>query len=364
MRRIKHFVWFQTQARRSSFVLSMNAPALQSISMKRVLIFLLALCWATVGRAWDYEGHRIVNELALDALPQDFPAFARTPEARERIAFLSGEPDRWRNSTNFAAKHAQDPDHFWDHDDLSRFGISASQLTPFRYDFVALLAEGHARNRSNFVNLPVDPTHTRLLIGFLPWSINEQFARLESAFSYLREFESAGTREEIANARQNVIHIMGTMGHYVGDAAQPLHSTKHYNGWIGANPNRYATNRSIHAWIDGGFIRASGITRKALQPKMRTARALWNESPTNAFAESMAFILESHKLVEPLYVLNRDGALSPRDAREAEGREFLGNQLIRGSQMLSDLWYSAWLHAPPDTFLRKQLRGRKDSGSK
>ena len=47
--------------------------------------------------AWDYEGHRVVNHAALASLPTNFPAFVLAPEARERIAFLSGEPDRWRN---------------------------------------------------------------------------------------------------------------------------------------------------------------------------------------------------------------------------------------------------------------------------
>jgi len=37
-------------------------------------------------RAWDYEGHRLVNQLALASLPKDFPAFVSAPAAQERIA--------------------------------------------------------------------------------------------------------------------------------------------------------------------------------------------------------------------------------------------------------------------------------------
>src|SRR5258706_483831 len=48
----------------------------------------LCLCPA---QAWDYEGHRLVNELALASLPKDFPAFVSTTAAQERIAFLAGE---------------------------------------------------------------------------------------------------------------------------------------------------------------------------------------------------------------------------------------------------------------------------------
>ena len=57
-----------------------------------------------VSRAWDYEGHRIVNQLALVSLPTNFPAFVRAPANAERIAFLAGEPDRWRNSLSPVAK--------------------------------------------------------------------------------------------------------------------------------------------------------------------------------------------------------------------------------------------------------------------
>src|SRR5262245_19174928 len=54
---------------------------------------------------WDYEGHRIINELALASLPTNFPGFTLTKSARERVAFLAGEADRWRNSSDPALKH-------------------------------------------------------------------------------------------------------------------------------------------------------------------------------------------------------------------------------------------------------------------
>jgi hypothetical protein len=63
---------------------------------------LLVLLMGTPGaHGWDYAVHRAVNEAALDLLPTNFPAWARTPEARERIAFLGGEMDRWRNTAHY-----------------------------------------------------------------------------------------------------------------------------------------------------------------------------------------------------------------------------------------------------------------------
>ena len=52
---------------------------------------------------------------------------------------------------------------------------------------------------------------------------------------------------------------MGILAHFVGDAAQPLHTTKHHHGWKGDNPNGYTTENSIHAYIDGGVIKTQRI---------------------------------------------------------------------------------------------------------
>ena len=211
------------------------------------LLFNQAVC-----RAWDYEGHRFVNQLALASLPTNFPAFVKTPEARERIAFLAGEPDRWRNTADL--NHFNAPDHYFDLEDLALYGIDEHSLTHFRYDFTAQLALARAAQPDKFP--PIDPEqnrdHTRQLIGFLPWAIMENYDKLKSQFSYLKAFEKYGTPDEIANAKQNIIYIMGVTGHYVGDTAQPLHTTKHFNGWAGENPDGY-TREKIHGHVDGYF---------------------------------------------------------------------------------------------------------------
>ena len=319
-------------------------------------------------QAWDYEGHRIVNDLGLTSLPRDFPAFVRTPEAVERILFLAGEADRWRNSTNLPARHRLAPDHFFDIDDLAPYGFSPKTVSPFRYDFVAQLRMERVKHPEKFPAL--DPSrntdHTRDLVGFLPWTINEHFAQLESAFSYLKTYEQfGGTPEEIANAQQNVIYIMGVMGHFAGDAAQPLHTTKHYNGWLGDNPKHFNTNKTIHSWIDGGFIRQAKIRADALKPKVRPARLIWPGGSANGavFGESMQFIQAQFDLVGRVYELDRDGDLSPGRHDVTQGREFISAQLLKGGQFLGDLWYSAWQSARVDTFLRGELSRRANANA-
>ena len=249
--RIQFFQW----SRRS-----LCGPASFSIARSVAGAFLISAATAAC-LGWDYEGHRLVNQIALASLPTNFPAFARQAETQERIAFLGGEPDRWRNTPDLPLKHVNSPDHYIDLEDLIPHRMAATNLSHFRYDFLAQAAVSRAANQAQ---LPlIDPVkdldRTKALIGFLPWTITQYYAKLKSDFSCLSAFEAGGTPEEIANAQQNIAYLMGTMGHFVGDAAQPLHTTKHYNGWVGENPHGYTTNLTFHSWIDGGYLRKVGV---------------------------------------------------------------------------------------------------------
>jgi hypothetical protein len=319
------------------------------------------------GLTWDYEVHRAINQVALACLPTNFPAFVRTPAAEERIAFLAGEPDRWYNTTDLPLKHANGPDHYIDLELLEPCGLSPETLPMFRYDFTAQLAAARAAHPEKFP--PIDETknadHTRQLIGFLPWAIVESDAKIKSSFSYLKAYEADGTPEEVANAQQNILYVMGVLGHLVGDATQPLHTTIHHHGWVGDNPHGYTTNSYFHRWIDGDyFIKTGGVTAKDLQGKARPARALNGQvTPDAMFRLVVAFIVEQHKQVEPLYQLDKEGKLSGEGERGLEGKAFLEGQLAKAGQMLADLWYTAYVQAPPDTYLKTQLQKRKAAAS-
>jgi hypothetical protein len=320
-------------------------------------------------RGWDYEGHHAVNELALASLPDEFPAFALTWEARGRIAYLGGEPDRWRNETNLrngtglALGHASGPDHYLDLEDIRLYDLTPDRLPPLRYDFVADIAQARAAHPERFpaIDPARDSDHTRELCGFLPWAIAENYEKLQSGFSTLAALEkSGGTAEEIANAQQDIVYVMGVMGHYVGDASQPLHTTTLFNGWTGPNPNHYTTSHSFHAWIDGGFFRKTGgIDVKKLAAQIHPAGKISAVAdPDGIFHTAVGFIVANNRLVEPLYQLEHAGKLSEAGDAGTEGRAFLEAQLVKSGQLLGDLWLTAWQTAPEDTFLERELQQR------
>lgn len=336
----------------------------------RVLAAAALMLPLTALHAWDYEGHRIVNSLALTSLPGDFPAFARTPAATERIAFLSGEGDRWRNVPDLPLKQSGGSwtDHFLDLEYLPEAGLDPAKLTSFRYDFIVQFAAGRAAHPENFP--AIDPArnadHTREWPGFAPWAIAEHFGRLRSAFSYLRVFEELGTPEEVENARANVIHYMGVMGHYVGDCAQPLHSTKHYNGWTGPNPKGYTRWNGLHAWIDGGIIAKAGLRAPGLAPRVGTVEPVSMlarpDGRDPVFVAALEFIIRQHQHVATVYELDKAGRLGQGDGPMTdEARALIEDRLLDGGRMLGSIWLSAWRSAVPDTYLRAALVRRQSA---
>ncbi len=318
--------------------------------------------------AWDYEGHHAINELALASLPQDFGGFTLTPALKHRIAFLGGEPDRWRNMSDLPLKNLNGPDHYIDLEDLKLFGLTPETLPLMRYDFAADIARARAAHPERFP--PIDPArdadHTRELDGFLPWTITEYYEKLKSCFSYLKTFQKyGGTPEEIANAEANVVYVMGVMGHFVGDGSQPLHTTVCFNGWVGDNPRGYTTSQKFHAWIDGGYFRQTGgIQAGALVDKIQPAGRIANaDAPDGMFRAVVGYLVAQNKLVGPLYELEKEGKLTGEGDQGLEGRAFLEGQLVKAGQMLGNIWNTAWLEAPEDQYLQKTLEQRNAANS-
>ena len=298
------------------------------------------------------------------------------PAAAERIAFLAGEPDRWRNTTDLPIANYNGVDHYFDLEELADAGLDARTVPSQRYQFAVLFAQGRAAHADRFP--AIDPAkntdHAREWVGFAPWAISEYYGKLKSAFSYLKAFEELGTPAEVANAQANIVYLMGVMGHYVGDCAQPLHAKVHHHGWAGANPNGYTTWGGIHAWIDGGLIAKAGIKTAAIAPRITPALGIVLTAQTDGrdplFVAVMDYLLGTLQQVEPLYQLEKAGKLGDSFAKErragkhsepvsAEGQAFIEAQLLRVGEMLGAIWLTAWRNATPDKFLTAQLLKRQ-----
>jgi hypothetical protein len=296
------------------------------------------------GLGWDAHGHRTITYLALDAFPPGAPAWLRDAATRHRIAFQANQADRWKGWRSSPLNHTNRPDHFLDEEYLSQFDLTLETLPRLRREYVRALAVSkhvHPQQVDPY-DVARDPDRIREWPGFVLHAIDEHFARLQASFNDVRILEKLNDparAKQLEQARANAIYHMGLLSHFVADTAQPLHTTKHYNGWSGDNPNGYTTSRSIHSFIDGGAARLHGLTYATLRPHVKFNIKINAADP---WKDILAHFRRSFEQVEPLYALERDGQL-----REAAGRKFIVERMADGAAMLGALYTAAYESAAP-----------------
>jgi hypothetical protein len=130
-------------------------------------------------------------------------------------------------------------------------------------------------------------------------------------------------------------------GHYVADGSNPLHTTVNYNGWTGANPNRYTTDHTIHWKMEGEFVAAN--LKELAFANLVSAKARKLDNP---FRDYLAYLRKSNGYVERVYQLEKTGGFEGKGTPES--RQFIEQRMAAGAEMLRDLWYTAWLDSAVD----------------
>lgn len=307
--------------------------------MKRLALALTAIAALTLpvadAGAWGNTGHRMVGMAAMRALPDDLPAFLRTAEAAADVGELSREPDRWKGG---GRTHDRDRDtaHFIDLDDngyaMSAAGPHITALPELRSEYERALTEA---------GLDVDDA------GYLPYAMIDGYQQLVRDFGYWRVLNAiearetdpahrAWYREDRERREALLLRDIGVLSHYVGDGAQPLHLTIHYNGWGDhPNPEGFTTSRQFHGQVDSwpyGRINLASIEAAMTAPSDCA-------SPCAIRERVPAYILEGLAQVTPLYRLEQAGSLTAAD--EAAG-SFMLTRLAAGASELRDLITAAW----------------------
>lgn len=285
----------------------------------------LVLIQSEAAVAWGNEGHVAINRVAAERIPATMPRFLR--RAVVEIAYLGPEPDRWRSPSEFALKNAQEADHFID---LERVAW-LDPLPQGRYEFYRKLYEKRAATPAT--DHPDDYLPER--VGLQPYITMEVYGRLKAAFREYRQRQAA--HQPTQAVQQAIIFYAGWLGHYVGDASQPLHTTIQYNGWVGPNPNGYTTEHKIHGQFESTYV-AANITAKDFAGLVRGPERL-----ADPFARYVAYLRESNGMVENVYALEKAGGFTGKGSPQAF--DFTTHRLAAGSQMLLDLWYTAWMES-------------------
>lgn len=271
--------------------------------------------------AWGDHGHRLIGLVAATTVPEDMPAFFRA--AAPRLAYLNPEPDRWKDRAERQLEPALEggtsPDHFIDSD-----LVTPEQLT-------RALA---ARDRWAFADSIRAAGVSPQVMGVLPFAILEYTSRLRGNFRLWRIAPDSTVRAWI---EQRIIDEAGILGHFVADGSNPHHTTRHYNGWVGDNPNGYTTDNRFHGRFESQYVQAH--IREADVRAALTA-------PAQAFPDVrravVAYLARTNTFVDTLYALDKAAPFRP-ETTTPEQKAFTATRMAAGAAMLRDLWYTAWV---------------------
>ncbi len=319
----------------------------------RSVAALVAVCGLLLGSqsapAWDAAGHRTIAWLALDGLDASMPAFMKDKAKVHAIGWQAAEPDRWRNlKAPLYLAHENNPDHYLDIEDLTKFGLTLSTVPPLRMRYIAVMAvQRHEHPRGEDEKAPpynekLDPAGQQEWPGFLPHAIMEHHGKLTSAMRTYRtlvKLNDPARAPQLEMAQANIMVEMGVLAHFVGDAAQPLHTTQHHHGWVGDNPSGYSVDRGIHAYIDGGVLALHKLDYAALKADQKFTTKI---DATDPWEATIAHIERSFDKVVPLYELQKSGGM-----QKDEGKAFIAERLHDAASMLAALYNHAWKLSGP-----------------
>ncbi len=284
--------------------------------------------------AWGHTGHRLIGIAAMRGLPDDLPAFLRTPAAANDVGELSREPDRWRGAGQ-PHDRERDTAHFVDLTDDGRVmterGMTLAELPRLKSEYDAALAQA---------GIDVDDA------GYLPYAIMDAWQQLVQDFAYWRVLTAAAAREtddarrawyvgDLERRKALLLRDIGELSHYIGDGAQPHHVSVHYNGWGDyPNPEGFTTSRQTHGQFEGDFTK-----RIARLDAVEAAMPAPSLDGFDLRPRVAAYLNGTLTHVIPFYRLEKAGGFRDTDAR---GAEFATGRLGAGAAELRDMITLAW----------------------
>jgi hypothetical protein len=287
--------------------------------------------------AWGATGHELVSGAAIDALSKDTPAFLKTRTARNQIALIGREPDRWRSSGK-VHDYDRDSAHFIDLDDDATIGgVSIDMLPVSRAEYEAAVHDKGIKPGA---------------YGYLPYAMIDGYQQMVKDFAYWRASTKAATNARskadrdwfAADARLRemlILRDIGVWSHYVGDGSQPQHVTSHHASWSAyPDPMTYPPPgsppeiKTLHNYFEGPFVKAH-VTLAAV----RAAMTPYTPCTCAIEPRVSAYLRNTWAQLKPLYELATSGDIknaSPRAVAFATARVAAGASEVRDE--IEDAW--------------------------
>ncbi|MEO8657603.1 MAG: nuclease [Bryobacteraceae bacterium] len=302
--------------------------------------------------AWGLRGHTVANLAAVEAIPADGPAFLRLHKAY--IGHLGTIPDTWRSPADPFLRISEDPNHGWyteEFDFVKDIPRSRTEFTLKVYDEY-LRVRKQSSEKARLLNIRYT--------GLQAYSAMEGYERMKAG---MRLYRLGGTPAEgrvfsnlaarygaispLFTGKERVQSLlatdiafyMGWLGHYIADAAQPLHNSRHHDGWSGDNLKGYTRDPEIHGRFESTYVDLIQTSEPDVARFVRK-EAKYLEDPWTAILDHM---IEARDSVEDVYRVDLRRGFT--NASDKEAQELVYRRLASGASFLRDLAYTAWIES-------------------
>ena len=297
------------------------------LSIKKGAYFSLLLSLPLLS-SWGFFAHKRINYQAVFSLPPSMLFF-------------------YKHSSLFLTEHAVDPDkrryilpeeaarHYIDLDHYPE--IQKRQVAFSYYDAIELYTED-----------------TLLRHGTVPWTILLNMKKLEQAF-----------REQHT---EHILKYSADLGHYIGDAHVPLHTTSNYNGqltnqhgihglWESRLPELYYENYPL--WVGQAEYLTSpsdSIWKCIFQSHALVEKVLHEEQlVSQLITERKKYTIEHRngipvKTYSPLFC--------KRYSKHMD--HMVEERLQKAIKFTADCWYTCWVNAGKPELLVEKTKKEKE----
>jgi hypothetical protein len=290
---------------------------MKNFKMKPKLIAFFALGIGFLTLSWGIVGHERINKAAVMALPQPLQLFFYN-----HIDFITQEasvPDIRKYALNYKDEN---PRHYFD---MENFGAADS--------IPQTLVEAKKKYDAKFLSDN----------GILPWYIEDMMVKLTKAFK--------------DKNRAEILFLAADLGHYIGDAHMPLHTSKNHDGQL-------TDQKGIHALWESRlpelFVKDYKLNVPQAQYYKDVHKATWDmindthslvgvllavDKRLRVLPGSKIFVVDSSGKV----VMNKYNSAKFSDDYAAKLHNDLNgmveSQMKKAITATASFWYTAWVNA-------------------
>ncbi|MEN9297778.1 MAG: hypothetical protein RLZZ429_91 [Bacteroidota bacterium] len=273
------------------------------------LVIVMIICGS-----WGFLVHRTIHQLAVYELPNEIrPFFYKNIE---KIVADAPRPDQRRNTDSTEA-----PKHFID---LEMYGEDAAHNMPF--DWQKAVKQYSKDSLEKY--------------GYVPYHVIYMKYKLTEAFKQKN--------------KDSILFYAADIGHYIGDAHVPLHTTVNYDGqltnqkglhslWESMIPELeidqyqlYSSHKATYLKDPAAAIWKAVRTGFAMVPEMLAKETEVSKN----FTEATKYRVQIRRGRE-----SKNYSTAFAKAYAASLKPSINQRLLQSADLIADFWYTAWVDA-------------------